>query len=257
MHHEESSGHSTGSATDRIHFIRAGILVLISTIIVYLALDRALPMPEQASTQATIIDNLISQHMMLLAFLFSLIVVFMLYAIVMFRKKEGDESEGEHFHGNTALEIGWTVSPLIFVVLFAFLGVWTLNQVEAEQPNEVVVTANGFQWSWSFEYEEGFVDGALVLPVNQPALIQLTSADVLHAFWVPEFRVKKDLVPGQQTEVRFTPTIAGEYKLRCAELCGLTHWNMLADVKVLEQDEYDAWLADKVAQITPELASND
>jgi len=89
--------------------------VVISTILVYLAIDAALPMPDQASVEAGIIDRLISQHMMLLSFLFSLVVVFMLYAIVVFRRKEGDDGEGEHFHGNLALEIGWTLSPMILV----------------------------------------------------------------------------------------------------------------------------------------------
>lgn len=257
MHHEGNSGQSTGGATDRIHFIRAGILVAISTVLVYLAIDAALPMPDQASVEAGIIDRLISQHMMLLSFLFSLVVVFMLYAIVVFRRKEGDDGEGEHFHGNLKLEIGWTLSPMIFVILFGYLGVTTLTQVTAEGENEVVVTANGFQWGWSFEYEEGFPDAQLVLPVDQRAQIQLTSQDVLHAFWVPEFRVKQDLVPGQTTTIRFTPTKVGDYKLRCAELCGLTHWNMLADVRVLEQADYDAWLAERVAEITPALAKND
>ncbi|MGL4648728.1 MAG: cytochrome C oxidase subunit II, partial [Caldilineaceae bacterium] len=88
----------------------------------------------------------------------------------------------------------------------------------------------------------------LVLPVGAPALMQMTSADVLHAFWVPEFRVKKDLVPGQITELRFTPSMEGEFKLVCAEICGLTHYNMVAPVRVVSQDEFALWMNEQVVE---------
>ncbi|NJN83588.1 MAG: hypothetical protein HC802_15765 [Caldilineaceae bacterium] len=89
--------------------------------------------------------------------------------------------------------------------------------------------------------------------------MEMISKDVVHSFWVPEFRVKQDLLPGQVTELRFNPTEVGEYKLRCAELCGLTHWNMLAVVRVVEQAEYDSWLSEKSAGLAPqslEIASS-
>ena len=84
--------------------------------------------------------------------------------------------------------------------------------------------------------------------------MEMTATDVLHSFWVPEFRVKQDLVPGQTTHVRFTPVEVGEYKLRCAELCGLTHWNMLATVRVVPQDEYDAWMTEQAAKADTAVA---
>lgn len=245
------------SATDKRHFIVAGALVVIATALMYFLLDAALPLPVQASIEALTIDALIGWHLLLIAFLFSLIVVFMLYSIVVFRKRDGDEGEGEHFEGNTVLEIAWTVLPLIAVVVFAFYGINALATVTQADPNELTVHVTGRQWSWTFEYDEGFISPELVLPVDERAHMVMTSTDVLHSFWIPEMRVKQDLVPGQDTEIRFTPIVTGEYKLRCAELCGLTHWNMLAPVRIVEQAEYDQWVSDQIAAQADTLVQAD
>ena len=143
--------------------------------------------------------------MILIAFLFSLVVVFMLYSLVVFRRRPGDDSEGAHFEGNSALEIAWTVIPLIIVVIFGYIGIVSLNEVTRAAENEVVVNVKGFQWAWSFEYPEGIVSPELVLPVDRQARMLMTSADVIHSFWIPEMRVKQDLVPGKETTLVFTP----------------------------------------------------
>lgn len=245
------------SATDKRHFIIAAALVAIATVIMDISLKAALPLPIQASIEASTIDKLIGWHLTLIAFLFSLIVVFMLYSIVVFRKRHGDESEGEHFEGNTTLEIAWTVIPLIVVVIFAFYGINTLADVTRSDPNEMVVKVNGFQWGWSFEYDGDILSPEMVLPVGQRVKMEMSTRDVIHSFWVPEMRVKQDLVPGQVTELRFTPIVEGEYKLRCAELCGRSHWSMLATVRVVSADEYRQWLADQRAEQTPALVQAD
>ena len=86
----------------------------------------------------------------------------------------------------------------------------------------------------------------MVVPVNQPLLLSMSSVDVLHSFWVVEWRVKQDLVPGITTELRVTPTEVGEFQLRCAELCGLRHAYMLADVRVVSQEDFDAWIEEQL-----------
>ena len=245
------------SASDKRHFIIAAALILVSTIALNFLLKAALPMPLQASLEAITIDGLIGWHLTLIAFLFSLVVVFMLYAIVVFRKREGDESEGEHFEGNTILEIVWTAAPLIFVVVFAFYGVNALATVTRGDSNEFEVTAVGIQWSWRFEYPNGIISPELVMPVDQRAHVTLQAQDVLHSFWIPEMRVKQDLVPGYDTGIRFTPTLVGEYKLRCAELCGRSHYSMLAPVRILSADEYKKWETDQLAAQGIEVAQND
>jgi cytochrome c oxidase subunit II len=245
------------SPTDRRHFIIAGALVAISTVLLNLLLIAALPLPVQASIEAITIDQLIGWHLTIIAFLFSVIVVLMLYAVIVFRRREGDDSDGLHFEGNTALEIIWTVLPLVVVVVFSFIGIDTLASVTRAEADELPVQVRGFQWSWTFEYEEGFISQELVLPVNRRARMEMTANDVLHSFWIPEMRVKQDLVPGEVNFLRFTPVIAGNYKLRCAELCGLSHWSMLADVRIVEQDEYDAWIAERTAGLEPAVAQAD
>lgn len=245
------------SATDMRHFIIAGVLVAIGTGVMYWLLDAVLRLPLQASAQASIIDNFMNAHLILIAFLFSLVVVFMLYSFVAFRRREGDESDGVHFEGNTMLEITWTVVPLILVVIFGYIGIITLNDITRAAPDEVVVDVTGFQWSWTFEYPEGVISQELVLPVDRQARMIMTSTDVIHSFWIPEMRVKQDLVPGKETELVFTPVELGEYTLRCAELCGLSHWSMLAPVRIVEQDEYDSWLAERTAGAAPSVAESD
>ena len=246
------------SATDKRHFILAAVLVAISTLLMDILLKNVLPLPVQASIEALTIDALIGWHLTMIAFLFSLIVVFMLYSIVVFRKRDGDDSEGEHFEGNTTLEIAWIVLPLIAVVVFAFYSVNALAIVTHSEANELAVQVTGRQWSWLFTYTtpdgRTFISPELVLPNNQRARMVMYSEDVIHSFWIPEMRVKQDLVPGQETVLRFTPRLAGEYKVRCAELCGLSHWNMEAPVRVVEPAEYEQWFTEQAAAATLPVA---
>ncbi len=236
-------------ANNRRHFVIASVLIVIFTVLVYWLLDGVLLKPEAAVVQAAPIDNLFDQHIWLIAFLFALVVVFMCYALIVFRAR-GDEGDGEHMHGNTTLEIAWTVIPCVFVIYFAVISTTMLFDITRPHPDEYVVNAEGRQWSWLFTYpESGAITQELVLPVDTPIRIDLTSDDVLHNFWVPEFRVKQDSVPGKTTYVRFTPNKVGEYVLRCAELCGLNHSGMLAAVRVVSRDEFDLWNSEQIAQI--------
>jgi cytochrome c oxidase subunit 2 len=122
----------------------------------------------------------------------------------------------------------------------------------------MVVNVTGIQWSWKFEYPEyGVVSDELHIPVGRQVLLRMTSTDVIHSFWVPEFRVKQDLVPGRFTELRITPITEGNYMVRCAELCGTSHAYMEKPVIVSSQAVFAAWmdvqvaLAEEAAQ-TPE-----
>jgi len=234
------------NSTNRRHFSIVGVLIVIGTFVMYFILDSALPLPVQASQEAVHIDGLIDLHVWLIAFLFSVVMVFMLYAIVVFRRREGDESDGEHFEGNTALEIAWTVAPIVLVLIFGVIGFRVLQDVTYASEDAIEIKVVGFQWGWRFEYPElnGHVDTELVMPVDQRVKFVMTSEDVNHNFWVPEFRVKQDLVNGRETMLYITAIEPGEYKLRCAELCGTAHYNMLAPVRVLEDAEYGDWVAE-------------
>ncbi len=242
------------SSFDRKHFIIVGILVLLGTVALGFFLLAILPIKAQASVQAEPIRWLFQLHLWLIAFLFSLVIVFMLYSLVVFRKRKHDESEGEHFEGNTALEVIWTVVPLVLVVIFSFIGVQTLQQATSGG-DEVQVHAEGFQWAWVFNYPNGVTSAEMVLPVDKPALISLTSKDVIHSFWVAEWGPKQDLVPGMTTTMHVTPTEVGEFRLECAELCGLSHWSMAATIRVVPEEEYTVWLAEQLAAQTVQTAS--
>ena len=230
------------------HIIAVAVLTVASTVGLYFLLFRWMfLLPFAASEEAALIDGLVDAHIWMISLLFSLIMVIMLYAVVIFRRDPDDKEDGPHIHGNTTLEVAWTVVPTLIVLGFGFWGVDVLNKITVDKNDAMVVEVIGRQWSWVFSYPEADVSGVaeMVLPVDRPVRLEMDSADVLHSFWVPEFRVKQDLVPGGEPEIlRFTPTEIGDYKLRCAEICGLDHAGMLAPVRVVSQADFEEWLAE-------------
>ena len=244
------------------HIVAVITLIVLATVGLFVIFKLIFQLPLNASAEATIIDGLIDVHFAMMAFLFALIMVIVLYAGFIFRLKEDEDPEetfGTHTEGNTILEIVWTIVPTITVIVFGVYAIILLGEVLAPEPDEMVIHVTGRQWSWSFNYPDienkGNID--LVLPVNQPVLLEMASEDVLHDFWVPEFRVKQDLVPGAVQVLRFTPTEIGEYKVRCAEICGLQHTTMLANVNVVDQEEWDAFVQELIdrplfSEMTPE-----
>ena len=226
------------------HFVIVGILVIVLAVLTYMGLDSVGLMPVPASAQAGPIDWLWDLQVRAMAFLFALIVVPMVYSLIVFRRRKGDTTDAKHVEGNTNLEIAWTVIPLIVVLIMAYIGAQNLGETRRVDPDAMVVQVTGFQWGWRFDYPDyGISSNELYLPVNKQVLLKMTSTDVIHSFWVPEFRVKQDLVPGRTTELRITPTILGDqYKVRCAEICGTSHAYMENPVIVVEDIDFDAWV---------------
>ena len=235
----------------RRHFVIVGILVFVVSILIYIGLDSAGLMLVEASTQAADIDWMWNLEVVAMSFLFALIVVPLAYSLVVFRRRKGDTTDAEHMEGNTQLEIAWTIVPLFIVVAYAYLGAINLAATQRADPEAMVVKVTGLQWSWTFEYEPvnglAVISDELHVPVGKQVLLRMTSNDVIHSFWVPEFRVKQDLVPGRITELRITPSLEGNYKVRCAELCGTSHYSMEKPVVVTSQEEFDAWMTDQLA----------
>jgi cytochrome c oxidase subunit 2 len=230
-----------------LHFLVVGILVIVVAILTYFGVNVLWAMPLEASAQAVSIDWLWNIQLIAMSFLFALIIVPMVYSLIVFRRRKGETGEGEHFEGNTNLEIGWTIVPLIAVVTMAYIGAGNLADVRRADPDAMVVNVTGIQWSWKFEYENGVVSDELHIPVGKQVHLKMTSTDVIHSFWVPEFRVKQDLVPGRITDLWITPTVEGEYKVRCAELCGTSHSYMLKPVIITNEAEYTAWMGEQEA----------
>ncbi|MBE7470869.1 MAG: cytochrome c oxidase subunit II [Anaerolineae bacterium] len=233
------------------HIVNVILLIVAATVTIAFWLNRIDLLPIQASAEGVPIDWLFTRHIYVIAFLFALILVFMLYSVVVFRRKPDDTGDGEFMHGNTTLEIIWTVVPLVTVLYFSYLGAITLADITSPVENELVVEVNSKKWSWSFTYPETGVSSTdLNLPLNRTVLLKLTSIDVIHSFWVPEFRVKQDAVPGMVKVLRITPTRLGTYKTRCAELCGLSHAYMLGNVNVMEPAEFEQWLNQQQQELT-------
>lgn len=237
------------------HFVIVAILVLAVSVLTYVGLEAAGLLPVQASEQAVSVDWLFNLQLITISFLFSLIVVPLLYSVVVFRRRPGETGDGKYFEGNTGLEITWTAIPLVIVMGFAYMGAYSLGETRRVDPQAMLINVTAQQFAWTFEYPDtGVVSETLYLPEGKQALLKMTSRDVIHSFWVPEFRIKQDILPGRTTEYRITPVLAGDYKVRCAELCGANHAYMLADVKVLSQADFDAWMAARIEEI---LASTD
>lgn len=233
-----------------IHLAIVAVLVIASTLLLGSYFSSGAVLPAQSSAQAEIIDGLFGIHGWLIAFFFSLIVVFLVYSVVVFRRRKGELGDGVYMTGNTRLEIVWTVIPLAIVLYLSVIGAQTLADVERRDPTALEVNVYAAQWSWRFEYENGAVSDALVLPRGQQVLLRLHSDDVIHSFWVPEFRVKQDILPGGEEfvrELRVTPTEYGDFKIRCAELCGQLHYDMLADVHVVTELEYASYIEAQAA----------
>ena len=227
------------------HYVAVVVLVIVVTGVLWLLIGGVAGLlPTQASEEARFVDSLFGVHLSLIIFLFSLIMVIMLYSVVVFRRKPGEEGDGAYIRGNTRLEVAWTVIPLGIVLFLAALGTQYLGKIEKPEADEMVINVIGFQWDWRFEYPEyGVSTSELNLPLERQVRFEMTSEDVIHSFWVPEFRVKQDLVPGITTTLRIKPTELGQYRLLCSELCGTRHAYMIRPVNVMEPVDFEAWVA--------------
>jgi cytochrome c oxidase subunit 2 len=198
--------------------------------------------PADASGAAHQIDTLYDVLLICSVPVFVLVMTIAIYSVVRFRAKPGDMGDGPPIHGNTRLEVIWVTIPFIMVTALAIYGWITLDDIEAKQQDELVVNVTGQQFTWTFEYPDQNVNSTtLVLPLDRPIDFRIKTRDVLHSFWVPEFRLKSDAVPGLTTKIRLTPDRLGNYEVVCAELCGLGHSTMRQFVRVLPADQFDRW----------------
>jgi cytochrome c oxidase subunit II len=272
-------------------------------------------LPVAASSEAELVDGLFNTMMTIGFGLFLLVEGALVIAAVRFRRREGDEGDGEHLEGNIPLEIVWTAIPAVVVLgisIYSFdiysrmggldlmnhsmapakvapaentpaetksvevayvpklgqmpllsqadrlsddiledaslpegelvgeAGLGLMPDMEAEQL--LSVNVQGMQYAFIFNYPNGIVDGELHIPINQPVELNLNAQDVLHAFWLPEFRIKQDMIPGQETKLVFNAIREGTYPVVCAELCGPYHGGMRTQIIVQSADDYAAWV---------------
>ena len=201
-------------------------------------------LPPEDSKQANPIDTLYTVLAVISSYVFAAVVSTLLVAVFHFRRRHNDPSDGAPIHGNSRLEVVWTAIPALLMVGTAVYSGLVLRDIEAPQAATQTVHVTAQQFAWSFRYDQLKVKSAeLHLVKDRPYLFQMNTKDVLHSFWVPQFRMKRDLVPGLTTKVRITPTKNGHYPLVCSELCGLGHSTMRAPVTVEDQAAFDLWLA--------------
>jgi cytochrome c oxidase subunit II len=201
---------------------------------------------QQASTAAPKIDTLLDVMIVLSAFVFALVMVMLFYALWKFKAKPGDESDGEPIHGNTRLEIAWTLIPTIIVLFGAGYSWAVLDDIEDPADHRpLIVDVFSQQYAWSFGYPgkgNAYSEGELHVPLDRQVHFKMHALDVIHSFWVPEWRIKKDNVPGITTTAIVTPNEPGTYQLICTELCGFGHPTMRAEVVVEPPAEFRKWV---------------
>jgi cytochrome c oxidase subunit 2 len=203
-------------------------------------------LPPAASTQADKVDDVYWFVTIICMAIFALVAGVSVYSVWKFRAAPDDVDDGSPIHGHTGLEVVWTAVPAALVTAISIYSGVVLTQIEEIGPTHRVVDVTAQQFAWSFTYPAAKVtSGQLTLPVNQPVELKLSARDVIHSFWVPEWRMKKDAVPGVETNVIITPTKVGTFTVVCTVLCGLGHAAMRARAVVMTQDGFDAWIQEQ------------
>ncbi len=176
--------------------------------------------------------------------IFSLVTAVVVFSVWKWRVPEDDDTDGPPIHGHTGLEILWTAVPAVLVTAIGIVSAVVLARNGEAGTRPLEIQAIGQQFAWKFVYSDydDLESGELVLPVGQEARFTMTSVDVIHSFWVPNFGQKMDAVPGIETTILVTPDRTGEFAVVCAELCGLGHATMRAKARVVTRAEFDAWL---------------
>ena len=206
--------------------------------------------PLVASEQGDRVDNLLWFVIWASIAIFTLVATVLIYSAFAFRAKPGDESDGPPVHGNTKLEIVWTLVPTLLLAIMAVWAYIVLSDNEALASDRMVVQVTAQQFAWSFRYpDSGVGTGDLHLPVGRQVELQMRSKDVIHDFYVVEFHVKEDVVPGITTRLIINPTREGTYQIICAELCGVGHGVMRSRVIVQSQQAFDQWMSSAKQQV--------
>jgi cytochrome c oxidase subunit II len=170
--------------------------------------------------------------------------------VIRFRRRRGtpEDAEGPQIHGNTRLEVIWTIVPSVILAGIAVYTLARIPAVEAKGSDELVVRVEAHQFYWQYVYPNGAISlDELRLPVDRTVRLELTTKDVNHSWWVPPLTGKKDAIAGQTNVLRFKPETTGTWEGQCAELCGIQHAVMYTQVHVVEQAEFDSWLDDQLA----------
>ena len=181
-----------------------------------------------------------------------ILMIAITFAMVYFmvRYHHSRNHQAEDIHGHFGLEVTWTVIPTILVMAMFYYGYVGYKEMDTIPEDAMVVETTGRMWSWAFKYDNGIETDTLVVPQGKAVRLNLGSTDVIHSFYIPAFKIKKDVVPGVNTTMWFQPDTAGTYDVFCAEYCGDRHSYMLTKLKVLPKAQYDNWYSTTGALFT-------
>lgn len=208
-------------------------------------------LPENVSTFGGDIDRLFYIIYYLTTIVWLVVTGALVVFIVKYRRREGQKAD--YSHGNTRLEIIWTSATFLIMIVLALISQPTWARIKEQAPaGDVSVQVTGKQFNWIILYpgpdrqfgtsDDLQVENELHVPVNQVVHLTLKSSDVIHSFFVPQFRLKQDMVPGREIPAWFQATKTGKYEIGCAELCGFGHGTMRGWVNVLTEQEYEQWV---------------
>lgn len=243
-----ASAPSTFDSTSKLVSLLIGIAAVVFGILAGIFnpfLNRA------ASAQGAQIDTLFSILLGISTTVFVIVQGFLLYSIARFARQPGDESDGPPMRGNARLEFFWTVIPALIVVFIAIFSYRVLADIERPTAADMIVEVTARQFAWEFYYpDQDLKTTELHIPLDRQVHLKMRSADMVHAFWVPEFRIKKDLMPDRVTDTFITGTAIGTYPIVCAELCGAGHAIMRSQVIVQTDAEFKNWMAGQIGAKT-------
>jgi cytochrome c oxidase subunit 2 len=214
-----------------------------------LAADPGFSPPSPATPSGDAISQLYWFVFAICAVVFVAVESALVLFVIRFRRRGAipDDAEGPQVHGNTRLEIIWTIIPaliLVGIAIVVFVRTPAVQATDQSEAGELRVRVEAHQFYWQYVYPDGGISlDRLVVPVDRPVTLELVSFDVNHSWWVPELTGKRDAIPGRLNELSFRPTEEGSFGGRCAELCGLLHADMPTDVAVVSQSEYEQFLA--------------
>lgn len=195
--------------------------------------------------------------------IFILVEALLIYAVLRFRKKGNENGEPEQVHGNTTVELAWTIGPALIVLFIAVQSIRAIFVLaEPPAPPDIKIRVTGKQWWWKFDYIEGLDSEGIVtanelhLPVGKRAYFEIESSDVIHSFWLPNMGGKRDATPGHTNRMYFTPISTGTFLGQCAEFCGTAHALMKMTLVVQTEEEFRRWVEQQKATPAAVMADN-
>lgn len=201
-------------------------------------------LPPAKSTIASDIDALFNFVNLVSLILFLSILAAMIYFVIRYRRRSIDDVTSLNDHNNT-LEVVWTIIPLFLIIFVFYWGFTDYLKLKTPPGDAYEIHVDGKKWLWSFKYSTGVsTTNELHVPVNTPVKLIMSSSDVIHSFYIPDFRIKHDVLPNRYTLVWFEAIEEGEYQIYCTEFCGTGHSDMLAKVIVHTKDGFNQWLKD-------------